>query len=390
MSSSSSSPARFFRPDFKSLDPYAPVKPLDVLAEEIGVKVEELVKLDANENLYGPVPEIVKAIAECDVYHIYPDPSQAYLRRDIASFLGAPVTAEHVCAGTGSDELIDLVFRLFDPSAIVNLPPTFGMYPFLSKIAKTAVVTVNRGPAPAFALDMASIRAAVVEGGAGVIFVASPNNPTGGMLTHDEVRALCALEAIVVLDEAYAEFAAEGASAVSLLPAHSNLIVLRTFSKWTGLAGLRVGYAVAHPEIITAIMAIKQPYNVNVAADYGARAALAAAPTIMATQVRPMLSERDRMTRELAGFGWMHPVPTDANFVLFEVAPPLSPPRSSPPSASAASSSATTRAAAWRATSASPRADPPTRTDSWPSCATLGARRRPRTAPRSAPPASRA
>ncbi len=337
------------------------MKPLDVLAEEIGVKIEDLVKLDANENLYGPVEEvrkaarqraaapapraatsplcgtrisvahvhdspfllqIRKAIAECDVYHIYPDPSQVYLRRDIAKFLGEGIKPEHVCAGTGSDELIDLVFTLFDPKAVVNLPPTFGMYPFLSKIRKTAVVTVDRLPAPAFALDMPAITEAVAMGG-GVVFIASPNNPTGGMLTHAEVEQLCKLNAIIVCDEAYAEFAAPGASAASLVHRYDNLIVLRTFSKWAGLAGVRVGYGVAHPEIITAMMAIKQPYNVNVAADYGARAALAASEKIMTTQVQPMLYERDRMTTELAALGWMHPVPTSSNFVLFEVSKPF-------------------------------------------------------------------
>lgn len=266
--------------------------------------------------------QITEAIASCDVMHIYPDPSQIYLRRDIAKFLGAGVHLDQVCAGTGSDELIDLIFRLFDPKAVVNLPPTFGMYPFLSKISKCDVVTVNRGPAPGFDIDLPSIRAAV-EAGAGVVFLASPNNPTGGMLTHQEVHELCALNAIIVVDEAYAEFSPASQTAVHLLGQHDNLIVLRTFSKWAGLAGLRVGYAVAHPVIITAIMAIKQPYNVNVAADYGARAALAAADKIMSTQVAPMLSERDRMTRILAEMGWMTPIPTASNFVLFEVAKPF-------------------------------------------------------------------
>jgi histidinol-phosphate aminotransferase len=270
-------------------------------------------------------PQITAALAACDVYHIYPDPSQVYLRRDIAAFLGGGVTPAHVSAGTGSDELLDLVFRVFDPAGVVNLPPTFGMYPFLSKISKASVINVDRGPAPGFDIDMPAV-AAAVAGGARVVFAASPNNPTGGMLTHDEVRALAALDAIIVIDEAYAEFAAAGASAVPLVvgPAGlSNVIVMRTFSKWAGLAGLRVGYAVAHPDITAAFMAIKQPYNVNVAADYGARAALAAAPKIMSTQVAPMLTERDRMAAALGATGWLTPIPTSSNFVLFEVARPF-------------------------------------------------------------------
>jgi len=319
--SSPSCPSRFFRSDHAQLDPYAPVKPLEVLAEEIGVRVDEHVKLDANENLYGPIPEIVDALAACRVLHIYPDPSQTHLRRDIAAFLGRGVTAEHVCAGTGSDENIDIIFRLVDPPSVVNLPPTFGMYPFLAKICKARVVTVDRGAPPAFALDHAAV-AAAVRGGAKLVFAASPNNPTGGMLPHAEVRALCALEAVVVVDEAYAEFAAPEASAAALVAELPNLVVLRTFSKWAGLAGLRVGYSVAHPTITAAMLAMKQPYNVNVAADWAARAALRHAGVIMRTQVAPMLAERERMAAGAAALGWLAPLPTASNFVLFALAPP--------------------------------------------------------------------
>ena len=308
--------------DFALLDPYSPVKPLDVLAAEIGVAIEDLVKLDANENLYGPLPQITAAVAACDVMHIYPDPNQSYLRRDIAAFLGGTVTEGMVCAGTGSDELLDLVLRLFDPTSIVNLPPTFGMYPFLSKICKSAVINVDRGAPPAFAVDGAAV-AAGVAAGATVVFVASPNNPTGGMLTHAEVRALCALPAIIVVDEAYAEFAAPGSSAADLVAALPHLIVMRTFSKWAGLAGLRVGYSVAAPSVNAALMSIKQPYNVNVSADVAARAALAHAPEVMRTQVAPMLVERDRIAASCAALGWLAPYPTDSNFVLFEVRPPF-------------------------------------------------------------------
>jgi histidinol-phosphate aminotransferase len=317
------SPRRHFRTDFNNLEIYSPIKPLDVLAAELGLSIDSLVKLDANENLYGPLPSIARAVQECDVLHIYPDPSQTQLRHDIASFLHvAGLSADNISAGTGSDELLDLVFRLFDPKAIVNLPPTFGMYPFLSKINKCAIISCDRLAAPTFLIDFEAVRAAVAKG-ATVIFAASPNNPTGGMLTHDEVKTLCSLDAIVVVDEAYAEFASESRSAASLIPTHSNLIVMRTFSKWAGLAGLRVGYAAAHIEITTAIMAMKQPYNVNVAADFAARAALASSLEVMKLQVQPMLSERTRMETLLPALGWLCAMPSDSNFVLFEVRRPF-------------------------------------------------------------------
>jgi histidinol-phosphate aminotransferase len=320
---STSSIRKYFRSDFSSLEAYSPIKPLDVLAAELGLSVDSLVKLDANENLYGPLPSIARAVKVCDVLHIYPDPSQTQLRQDIASFLHVTgITADNISAGTGSDELLDLVFRLFDPKAIVNLPPTFGMYPFLSKINKCAIISCDRLAGPAFSIDFEAVRAAVAKG-ASVIFAASPNNPTGGMLTHNEVKTLCSLDAIIVVDEAYAEFASESQSAVSLIPSHPNLIVMRTFSKWAGLAGLRVGYAAAHIEITNAIMAMKQPYNVNVAADFAARAALASASEVMKLQVQPMLSERLRMETELPALGWLCAIPSDSNFVLFEVRKPF-------------------------------------------------------------------
>jgi len=263
--------------------------------------------------------QITAAMTSCGVYHIYPDPGQVHLRADIAAFLDTPgVSADNVCCGCGSDEILDLVLRLFEPAGLVNLPPTFAMYPFLAKIAKVPVVTVDRTPPPHFALDFDAIEAAVAAG-ANLIFVASPNNPTGGMLTHAEVGRLTALNAIVVVDEAYAEFAPRGSSAVSLVPTTGNLIVLRTFSKWAGLAGLRVGYSVSHASVNAAFMGIKQPYNVNVAADTAARAALAHSGDIMTLQVGPLVRERDAMIAALTALGWLIPIPTVSNFVLLEV-----------------------------------------------------------------------
>ena len=265
----------------------------------------------------------MSAIAACDAYHIYPDPGSTALRAAIASFLAVPgVGAEHLCCGCGSDELLDLLVRLIAPPAIVNLPPTFGMYPFLAKLAGVPVIAADRGPAPDFRIDTAAVAAAVAAG-ARLVFSASPNNPTGGMLSHAEVRALCALPALVVIDEAYAEFSPRARSAAALVPELGNLVVLRTFSKWAGLAGLRVGYSVSHAAVAGALAATKQPYNVNVAADVAARAALHAAREIEARQVAPMLEQRARMVAALDATGWLVPVPSDANFVLFEVRPPI-------------------------------------------------------------------
>ncbi len=301
---------QLLRSDLEELEEYVPVKPLDVLAAEIGLPVERLVKLDANENLYGPHPDVVRAISEAP-FHIYPDPGQEGLREAIGGWLG--VEAEQVVAGTGADDLIDILIRLVMPSAVVIPTPAFGMYRFLAKISRAAPVEVPRRPN--FDLDVVAIRHAVHQG-AGIVFLTSPNNPTGNSVNRAELEALCSLETLVVVDEAYVEFGGE--TVIPLLRQYPNLVVLRTFSKWAGLAGLRVGYAVCHPELAAHMMALKQPYNVNVAADAGARAAIAHFAEVKET-IASIVAERDRMVRLCTELGWLAACPSQANFVLFQV-----------------------------------------------------------------------
>lgn len=311
---------RFLRDDIDQLEHYTPVKPLDALATEIGVKVEDLVKLDANENLYGPLPQVVQAI-DSSVFHIYPNPDQTELRESIAAFVG--VSPQQIVAGAGSDELLDLVFRLVDPSVVINCTPTFGMYSFLGKIARVEVVEVPRKQHPHFHVDIAGIKKAVEARQThrpALLFLASPNNPTGGVLSLEEIVHIAQIENLVfVVDEAYAEFS--GSSAIPLISQFPNLIIMRTFSKWAALAGLRIGYMVAHPEIILRTMQIKQPYNIHVAADFAARAALQHRHIILTTQVTAIVQERDRMIRILQEryAEWMEPCPTHSNFVLVHI-----------------------------------------------------------------------
>lgn len=298
------------RDDLEDLEEYVPVKPLDVLAAEIGLPVDRLVKLDANENLYGPHPDVLEAIRQAP-FHIYPDPGQEALRRAIAGFVGAE--AENIVAGTGADDLIDILIRLVMPGAVAIATPTFGMYRFLAKISRAMPIEVPRRPN--FDLDVVALRHAVHDG-AGIVFLTSPNNPTGNPVNLAELEALCSLDALIVVDEAYVEFG--GQSVVPLIERYPKLVVLRTFSKWAGLAGLRVGYSVSHPGLARHMMALKQPYNVNVAADAGARAAIAHWPEISET-VASIVAERDRMASLVAELGWLKPFPSQANFVLFAV-----------------------------------------------------------------------
>lgn len=303
---------RFLREDVGELEEYHPVKPLDVLAEEIGLPIGQLVKLDANENLYGAPAAVYDAIAKADL-HIYPDPSQTHLREAIAGYVGG-IAPDQVVCGTGADDLIDLIFRLTMPEKVAVVTPAFGMYSFLAKINHVQPVEVPRSSGD-FELDADAVRAAV-DDGARIVFLTSPNNPTGNVLPLEQARAVCRMDALVIIDEAYIEFGGE--SAVPLLAEFPNLVILRTFSKWAGIAGLRVGYALCDPGLAKLIMAIKQPYNVNVAADVAAQAAIAHRAEIFET-VRALITERGRMVQLLEGLGWLKALPSESNFVLFRV-----------------------------------------------------------------------
>jgi histidinol-phosphate aminotransferase len=311
-------PLSYLRADLNKLELYTPIKPLEVLAEEIGLPVDKLIKLDANENLYGPIPEIMEAISHANL-HIYPDPSQNYLRNALSKYMGLP--ANCIVAGTGSDDIIDVLMRLVDPHTIITSTPTFGMYSFLGKIVQANIVDVPR--LANFELDVAAISSTIQKLGCPpnrvMMFVASPNNPTGNPLSIPQVEELCRLGAFIIVDEAYAEFCEDSwRSAKELVPQIPNLVVLRTFSKWAGLAGLRVGYGAAHPKIAEWMMAIKQPYNVSAAADVAARAALEYIDKVNVT-VNAMKSEKSVLLQKLSRFEWLAPSPSSSNFVLFRV-----------------------------------------------------------------------
>ena len=305
-----SNPLDFVRSDFAHIGEYASVKPIDVLAAELGVDPDEIVKLDANENMYGTAP-VVRAALACADYNIYPDPSQVALRATMADYLG--VGADQIVAGAGADDLIDILLRLTRPEAIAIPTPTFGMYDFLARVGGSRVIEVPR--LDRFEVDVPGIGEAVASG-ARMIFLTSPNNPTGNLLAAEDLDAICGLDAIVVVDEAYAEFS--GSTLVGALKDHGNLVILRTLSKWAGLAGLRVGYAACDPRLARSMMAIKQPYNVNVAGDIAAQVAFANQEVIFANVDR-ISAERARLESALADFDWLSPVPSTANFVLVKV-----------------------------------------------------------------------
>jgi histidinol-phosphate aminotransferase len=300
------------RAHYQALVPYQAIVPTDVLSEEEGIAAEGIIKLDGNENPYGPSPRTLEALATYREWEIYPDPTQRHLRAKLAAYAG--VDATHVIPGNGSDELIDLLMRVFlDPGdAVINCPPTFGMYPFSAQVNAAEVVTVNRRTD--FTLDLEATVAAARHPRAKLIFLASPNNPTGTPLNQAEVEALLATGIMVVVDEAYIEFA-ESPSFATQVPQHENLVVLRTFSKWAGLAGLRVGYGIMAPALSALLDQMKPPYNVNVAALVAAEAALDDRAYQLELCGR-MMQERARLFPLLASLGYLDPIPSEGNFIL--------------------------------------------------------------------------
>lgn len=309
--------ASLVRPEIADLEPYTPILPLDVLAARLGLPIERLVKLDANENPYGPSPMALQALAHEPYYHIYPDPGHTRLRAALAEYTGLP--AEHILCGAGADELIDLILRLClaPGDAVIDCPPTFGMYSFDTGVCGGRVVAVPRRAD--FSLDVAGIEAAAAASGAKILFLTSPNNPTGNLMPPDELERLLRLPLLVVVDEAYVEFAGVGQGYAPWVARHENLAVLRTFSKWAGLAGLRVGYGLLPPWLAEQIWKVKQPYNVSVAGQEAAVASLADRAHLLGNVAR-LVAERERLLGLLAELPFLRPHPSAANFILCRVA----------------------------------------------------------------------
>lgn len=306
--------ANLVRPDIAALEAYTPIQPFEVLSEQLGIPIDAIVKLDANENPYGPAPGVAQALREFPFYHIYPDPDQARLRRAISPFIGQPV--ERIICGNGSDEIIDLLMRaIIQPGdAVVACPPTFGMYSFNTGVVAGRYVPVPRGAD--FAIDVPAIAAAVESSRAKLIFLPSPNNPTGNNVGREQIRQLLELPAILVLDEAYAEFS--DGSVADWVGQYPNLVVLRTFSKWAGLAGLRLGYGLVPEWLIEHLWKIKPPYNTNVAAEVAVLQSLAEAD-ILHGRARTMVAERERLFAALERIDGLRPFPSQANFILCRV-----------------------------------------------------------------------
>ena len=301
------------------LEAYAPPADPATLAERLGRSVESIIKLDANENPFGPSPLVLERLSQYSTYHVYPDAAQREGRTALAEYAGVP--AEHLMLGNGADELIDLLMRAYlEPGdEVLDFPPSFGMYAFNAQLCDARVVEVPRDEQ--FGIDVDAALAAITPR-TKLILLTSPNNPTGTVMPTADVRRLLEAGPLVVLDEAYAEFAqVDGQGYESLIRevlTYPNLVILRTFSKWAGLAGLRAGYGVMPRPLAELLMVIKPPYNVNVAAEAAILASLGERELLM-ERVRAIRAERERLTALLARVAFLRPWPSVANFVLCDV-----------------------------------------------------------------------
>jgi histidinol-phosphate aminotransferase len=306
----------FIRNHILNIPAYEPIVPFDVLSDELDIPTEKIVKLDANENPLGPIPEVYDALSHLAYINIYPDPESRYLRDALSHYHKVP--AENILVGAGADELIDLIVRvLLDPGdMMLNCPPTFGMYAFDGGVNNAHIITIPRSNH--FEIDLIRIEEAVKIHKPKLLFLASPNNPDGGLLPEESLFELLKHPMYIVIDEAYIDFASPGSSMLRYTHEYQNLIVLRTFSKWAGLAGLRIGYGVFPDNILSHLWKIKQPYNVSVAASTAALISLKYLGKLKCNRDR-IVSERERLFLFLKDIPWLSPYPSQANFILCKV-----------------------------------------------------------------------
>jgi len=292
------------RENIKNLTPYSSAR------DEF--KGEASVYLDANENAYGSPLE--------QQYNRYPDPLQYKVKKRLSDIKGVP--PRNIFLGNGSDEAIDILFRSFCNPGVDNVilvPPTYGMYQVSANIndvqVKNVLLTED------YQLNMYGIAEAINKH-TKMVFICSPNNPTGNSINRDDIETLLAnFNGLVVVDEAYINFSRQK-TFIQELTEYANLVVLQTLSKAWGLAGLRVGMAFASEEIIEVMNKVKPPYNINEASQELALKALQNVEQVN-DWIKEILAQRDKLVLTLKDFDFVLDIyPSDANFILVKTTAP--------------------------------------------------------------------
>ena len=296
---------------------YVPGKPIEDVARELGLEPGEIVKLASNENPLGPSPMALEAMQEALLKtHFYPDGGGYHLRTGIAEKFG--VSIDNVMLGNGSNEIIEFIGHAFlqPGDNIVTAEHAFVVYKILAKLFGADTIGV---PDPNLTHDLSAMADAINDR-TKVVYIANPNNPTGTMVSENELDRFIdrvPKSVVVALDEAYYEFLPEPPDSLKYLRHHPNVIALRTFSKIQGLAGLRIGYGLAHEEMIRLLQKTRQPFNVNSIAQAGALAGLR--DEAYQAKTREMVRQgRDFLQAEFRQRNLEY-VPSVANFVLVNV-----------------------------------------------------------------------
>jgi histidinol-phosphate aminotransferase len=306
-------------PALKDLPVYQPGRPIEEVARELGLPADTIIKMASNENPLGPSPAALAAMKQVLAnLHLYPDGNAFYLKQKLGAKLG--LDPAHLILGNGSNEIIEFVgHALMGPGVdVVVSQYCFAVYPLVAKLFNANLVSV---PAKAFGHDLAAISRAVTPR-TRVVFVANPNNPTGTLIPPAELLGFIhgiPPNVLLVLDEAYIEFLEEPADLLPLLRRgeQPNLLLMRTFSKIFGLAGLRLGYGMGHPDLVGLLEKVRQPFNINAIAQAGALAALEDSEHVYKTRRNNLLGLQflyESFTRLGLEF-----IPSAANFVLLRV-----------------------------------------------------------------------
>ena len=306
-------------PALSQLPVYQPGRPIEEVARELGLPAAEIIKLASNENPLGPSPAALAAMEQAlQSLHLYPDGNAFYLKQRLAQKLG--LTPAHLILGNGSNEIIEFVgHALMTPeSEVVVSEFCFAVYPIVTHLFGAKLVQV---PAKDYGHDLEAMLRAITPK-TRVIFVANPNNPTGTLLAASPIlhflRQVPA-HVLLAMDEAYLEYLDQPCD---LLPfvrdgQHPNLLLMRTFSKTYGLAGLRLGYGVGHPEFVAALEKVRQPFNINALVQAGALAALDDVEHLKRT--RKNNAEGLRLFVQACAELKRRFVPSAANFILVHV-----------------------------------------------------------------------
>ncbi|MDT5264244.1 MAG: histidinol-phosphate aminotransferase [Mycobacterium sp.] len=283
------------------------------------------VRLNTNENPHPPTQALVDDVAEsvrdaASDLHRYPDRDAMTLRSDLAAYLstqiGVPVGTENVWAANGSNEILQQLLQAFGGPgrSAIGFVPSYSMHPIISDGTQTEWLEAKR--ADDFGLDVEAAVAAIAERRPDVVFLASPNNPSGQSVSLAELRALLDVASgIVIVDEAYGEFSSQPSAVRLLAEFPAKLIVTRTMSKAFAFAGGRLGYLIADPAVIDAMLLVRLPYHLSSVTQAAARAALRHADDTLGS-VAMLIAERNRVSETLAGMGF-RVIPSDANFILF-------------------------------------------------------------------------